>query len=64
MIRFIFILGISTADSNRRWKITGSLEEALDVAKKHKIVDTVRFSTYSSTKDFGVTGKKRFDFVT
>ena len=62
-IRFIFILGISTGNSNRRWKITGSLEEALDVEKKHEIEETVRFSTYSSTKDFGVTGKKRLDFI-
>ena len=31
--------------------------------KKHKIEETVRFSTYSYTKDFRVTGKKRFDFV-
>ena len=56
-IRFIFILGISTGNSNRRWQITGSLEEALDVVKKHEIEETVRFNIYSSTKDFGVTGK-------
>ena len=31
--------------------------------KKHKIEETVRFSTYSYIKDFRVTGKKRFDFV-
>ena len=41
----------------------GSLEEALDIVKKHEIEETVRFSTYSSTKDFGVMGKKRLDFV-
>ena len=62
-IRFVFILGISTGNSNRIWKITGSLEEALDVVKKHEIEETVRFRTYSSTKKFGVTGKKQFDYV-
>ena len=51
-----FILGISTGNSSKRWKITGSLEEVLDVAKKHEIEETFRFGTYSSTEDFGLTG--------
>ena len=37
--------------------MTESLKQVLDVVKKHKIDETVRFSTYSSTKDFGVMGK-------
>ena len=44
-------------------KMRESLKQALDVVKKHKIKETVRFSTYSSPKDFGVMGKKLFDFV-
>ena len=62
-IRFIFILGISTGNSNKRWKIAGSLDEALDAVKKHEIGETIRFSSYSFTIDFGVTSKKRFGFV-
>lgn len=34
-----------------------SLEEALDVIKAHEIEKTLRFSAYSSSKDFGRTGK-------
>ena len=62
-IRSVFILGISTGNSSKRWKNTGSLEEVLDVVKKHEIEETARFNTYSSAKDFGLTGKKRFDYV-
>ena len=52
-----FILGISTGNSSKRWKITGSLEEVLDVAKKHEIEETFRFGTYSSKEDFGLRVK-------
>ena len=38
-------------------KIALSVQEAMDIIKQHEIENTVRFSIYSSTKEFGSTGK-------
>ena len=39
-------------------RIALSVQEAMDIIKQHEIENTVRFSIYSSTKEFGSTGKR------
>ena len=38
-------------------KVALSVPESLETIKEHEIEKTVRFSVYTSTKDFGSTGK-------
>ena len=38
-------------------KVALSVPEALEIISEHEIGKTVRFSVYTSTKDFGSTGK-------
>ena len=44
-------------ESTFKVKIALSVQEAMDIIKQHEIENTVRFSIYSSTKEFGSTGK-------
>ena len=38
-------------------KVALSVPEALEIISEHEIGKTVRFGVYTSTKDFGSTGK-------
>ena len=51
-------LSYYSKESTFEVKIALSLQEAMDIIKQLEIENTVRFSIYSSTKEFGSTGKR------
>ena len=48
---------IEKSEHSFKVKVALSVPEALEIIKEHEIEKTVRFSVYTSTKDFGSTGK-------
>ena len=54
----LFFLSQQKKESTIEVKIALSLQQAMDIIKQLAIENTVRFSIYSSTKEFGSTGKR------
>ena len=54
----LFFLLQQKEESTIEGKIALLLQEAMDIIKQLAIENTVRFSIYSSTKEFGSTGKR------
>ena len=51
-------LSYYSKESTFEVKIALSLQEAMDIIKQPEIKNTVRFSIYSSTREFGSTGQR------
>ena len=51
-------LSYYSKESTFEVKIALSLQEAMDIIKQLEIKNTARLSIYSSTKEFGSTGKR------